>query len=180
MKIEDGIILDPITGKPRDSLDHIEEMLSLSEKYPWLVGTTTTRRYLCTPAAAAGLTYTMNATAWNAASTWTQIVASGGIGDPYYITGFTCQYHNTPTITVDTTLQVEMQIATGAAASEVMKIQYPFSVRVDSAVGHHPVLSFDLPEPFTVTGNPRLAFRMLSSMAVATVWQGIKFKYQIT
>jgi hypothetical protein len=134
----------------------------------------TTKTYKSWPAAAVGRTFTTSATAW-ANAAYIEVVAAAAITNQYDICALTAMYPTTAT--VDTTFEVEIELATGAAAAEVPIITVPFSYRVDTQAGHHPVLFLVFPEPKIVAANTRLAVRVRSSLAVATLWNGIKIFY---
>lgn len=180
MKLEDGVILDGITGKPRDSVEHIEAMLDLAEKYPWLVGTTTTKRYLSYPAAAAGISRASSgSTAWSF-SAYTELVPVNTITSDFTIAGFTFVWH-TPAASADVTYEAIFEIATGATSSEVLAVQIPASIRADTVAGYTPSQFIVLPEPKEIAANTRLSVRVAQSLATTSqTYTAIKILYQMT
>ena len=121
----------------------------------------TTATYKAYPAAAAGISRASSgSTAWSN-SAYTELVPVSTITSTFYIAGITLMYPNTAA--VDATQEVELDIATGSAAAEVVIITLPFSYRIDSAVGHHSQVWCPLAEPREVAANTRLCCR--SSLA---------------
>jgi hypothetical protein len=79
---------------------------------------------------------------------------------------------------VDVSHEVELDIATGSAASEVVILTIPFVFRIDSAVGHQPVIFIPIAEPREVAANTRLSVRVRQSLATTSVtYNGIKIFY---
>jgi hypothetical protein len=136
----------------------------------------TTATYKAYPAAAAGISRASSgSTAWSN-SAYTELVPVNTITAEYNIAGITLMYSNNPS--VDVSHEVEIDIATGAASSEVVIITIPFVFRIDSAVGHHPVIFIPLSEPRTVAANTRLSVRVRQSLATTSVtYNGIKIMY---
>ena len=136
----------------------------------------TTAVYKAYPAAAAGISRASSgSTAWSN-SAYTELVPVNTITSTFYIAGITLMYSNNPS--VDTTHEVEIDIATGGSGSESVIITVPFSFRIDSAVGHQPVIFIPLPEPREVAANTRLSVRVRQSLATTTVtYNGIKILY---
>ena len=190
-----GVLLDPRTGiatghariPASDELQvwhrelakrDVKRQLDLAHKFPGLKGTTTTNRYLAHPAAAAGISRASSGGAAWSFSAYTELVAASAITATYYVAGFTWVFH-TPIAAVDTTYEVLFEIATVAAASEVLIIQVPCSVRADTAVGFTPSNFVVLPEPKEVAANTRLSIRVAQSLATTSqTYTGIKIMYQ--
>lgn len=136
----------------------------------------TTATYRAYPAAAAGISRASSgSTAWSN-SAYTELVPANGITSTFYIAGVTLMYPNTAA--VDTTQEVELDIATGAASSETVIMTLPFSYRIDSAVGHHAVIFIPITEPREVAANTRLSVRVRQSLATTSItFNGIKILY---
>jgi hypothetical protein len=136
----------------------------------------TTAVYKAYPAAAAGISRASSgSTAWSN-SAYTELVPVNTITSEFNIAGITLMYSNNAA--VDTSHEVEIDIATGAASSEVVIITIPFVFRIDSAVGHHPVIFIPLSEPRTVAANTRLSVRVRQSLATTSVtYNGLKLLY---
>ena len=193
-----GILLDPVTGKPdgqaslpgamhlddwrksverERALRRNHELLDAAQKSPYGL-TTTTNRYLAYPAAAAGISRASSgSTAWSF-SAYTEVVPVNTITATYYIAGFTWCWH-TPAAAVDTTYEALFELATGAAASEVLIIQIPCSYRMDTAVGYVPSNFVSFPEPKQVAANTRISVRVAQSLATTTyTYSAIKILYE--
>ena len=136
----------------------------------------TTATYRAYPAAAAGISRTSSGgVAWSN-SGYLELVPINTITSIFNIAGVTLMYSNNAA--VDVTHEVELDIATGAAASEVVIVTVPFSFRIDSAVGHQPVIHIPLSEPREVAANTRLSVRVRQSLATTVVtYNGIKIFY---
>lgn len=140
---------------------------------------TTTNRYLSYPAAAAGISRASSGgVAWSY-SAYTEVVPASTITSTFYIAGLTWAWH-TPLAAVDTTYSWIIELATGAAASEVMIIQVPANVRNDTAVGFAPSAYVFFPEPKEVAANTRISVRVAYSLATTSnTLSGIKILYQM-
>jgi len=136
----------------------------------------TTATYKAYPAAAAGISRASSgSTAWSN-SAYTQLVPVDTITSTFHIAGITLMYSNNAS--VDVSHEVELDIATGATSSEVVIMTIPFVFRIDSAVGHHPVIFIPISEPREVAANTRLSVRVRQSLATTTVtYNGIKILY---
>jgi hypothetical protein len=141
--------------------------------------TTTTNRYLAYPAAAAGISRASSgSTAWSF-SAYTEIVPVNTITADFYLAGLTWAWH-TPVAAVDTTYEWIIELATGAAASEVLIAQVPCSIRGDTLVGYVPSNYVIFPEPKFVAANTRISTRVAYSLATTSnTLTGIKILYQI-
>jgi hypothetical protein len=139
---------------------------------------TTTNRYLSYPAAAAGISRASSGGAAWSYSAYTEVVPVNTITATYYIAGLTWMWH-TPLAAVDTTYEWIIELATGAAASEVLIIQVPCSVRNDTAVGHMPSNMVIFPEPKEVAANTRISVRVAYSLlTTSNTLSGIKILYE--
>lgn len=140
---------------------------------------TTTNRYLSYPAAAAGISRASSgSTAWSF-SAYTELVPVNTITAIYYLAGLTWMWH-TPIAAADTTYEWIIEIATGAAASEVLIAQIPCSVRGDTLVGYVPSNMVIFPEPKQIAANTRLSVRVAYSLATTSnTLTGIKALYQM-
>jgi hypothetical protein len=132
--------------------------------------------YKAYPAAAAGISRASSgSTAWSN-SDYTQLVPVNTITSTFYICALTLMYSNNAS--VDVSHGVEIDIATGASSSESVIITIPFNFRIDSAVGHQPVIFLPLPEPREVAANTRLSVRVRQSLATTSItYNGIKILY---
>lgn len=195
-----GVLLDPLTGTPDGDVstpsigDDVErwlhdlnrkqaerrnrDLLDRARTSP-IRATTTTLQYKCHPTAAAGISRASSgSTAWSN-SAYTELVAVNTITSTYYIAGFTWCWH-TPIAGADTTYEIEFDIATGAAASEVVIITIPSSFRADTAVGYVPSNFIAFAEPKQVAANTRLSIRVRQSLATTSqTYTGIKILYQV-
>jgi len=136
----------------------------------------TTATYLAYPAAAAGISRASSGGAAWSNSAYTQLVPVNTITSTFNIAGVTLMYSNNAA--VDTSHEVELDIATGAASSEVVIMTIPFVFRIDSAVGHQPVIHIPIAEPREVAANTRLSVRVRQSLATTSVtYNGIKIMY---
>lgn len=141
---------------------------------------TTTRRYLSYPAAAAGISRASSGGAAWSYSAYTEVVPVNTITSTFYIAGLTWCWH-TPAAAADVTYQALLEIATGAAASEVLAVQIPGSYRGDTLVGYVPSNMVILPEPKEVAANTRLSVRVAQSLATTSqTYRGIKLLYSMT
>lgn len=140
---------------------------------------TTTNRYLSYPAAAAGISRASSgSTAWSF-SAYTELVPASTITSTFYLAGLTWMWH-TPVAAADTTYEWIIEIATGAAASEVLIAQIPCSIRADTLVGYVPSNYVILPEPKQIAANTRLSVRVAYSLATTSnTLSGIKILYQM-
>lgn len=136
----------------------------------------TTAVYKSYPAAAAGISRASSGTSAWSNSAWTEVVPTGSISSTFYIAGVTCMYSNNAS--VDTSHEVEMDIGTGTAGGEVAIMTIPFVFRIDSAVGHQPVIFLPIVEPRETAGSSRISVRVRQSLATTTVtYNGIKIFY---
>lgn len=140
---------------------------------------TTTDRYLSYPAAAAGISRASSGgVAWSF-SAYTELVPASTIASIFYIAGLTWCWHS-PIAAADTTYDWIIEIATGAAASEVLILQIPCSVRGDTLVGYMPSNFVFFPEPKEVAANTRLSVRVAYSLATTSnTLTGIKILYKM-
>lgn len=140
---------------------------------------TTTNRYLAYPAAAAGISRASSGGAAWSFSAYTEVVPASTITSTFYIAGLTWAWH-TPLAATDTTYEWIIELATGAAASEVLIIQVPCSVRNDTAVGFAPSNFVTFPEPQEVAANTRISVRVAYSLlTTSNTLTGIKILYQM-
>ena len=125
---------------------------------------TTTNRYLSYPAAAAGITKASSAGAAWSFSTYIEVVPVSTITSAFNIAGFTWMTQ-TPITAVDVTYEYLFELATGAAAAEVLAIQIPTMVRWDTLVGAAPSNFVIFPEPKAIAANTRISLRFAQSLA---------------
>jgi hypothetical protein len=141
--------------------------------------TTTTNRYLSYPAAAAGISRASSGGAAWSFSAYTEVVPVNTITSTYYVAGVSWMYH-TPAAAVDTTYEVLFQLATGAAASEVLACEWAGSFRPDTLVGYVPEGRVIFPEPKQIAANTRLSVRIAQSLATTSnTISGFKILYQM-
>ena len=140
---------------------------------------TTTNRYLSYPAAAAGISRASSGGAAWSYSAYTEVVPASTITSTFYIAGLTWAWH-TPLAATDTTYSWIIELATGAAAAEVLAIQVPANVRNDTAVGFTPSNMVIFPEPKEIAANTRISVRVAYSLATTSnTLSGIKILYQM-
>lgn len=140
---------------------------------------TTTNRYLSYPAAASGISRASSGGAAWSFSAYTELVPASTITSTFYIAGLTWAWH-TPVALADTTYEWIIEIATGAAAAEVLAVQIPCSIRSDTLVGYVPSNLIMLPEPKEIAANTRLSVRVAYSLATTSnTLSGIKLLYEI-
>lgn len=141
--------------------------------------TTTTDRYLAYPAAANGISRASSGGAAWSFSAYTEIVPVNTITSDFYLVGVTWAWH-TPIAAADTTYEWILEIASGAAASEVLLVQIPSSIRCDTLVGYVPSNVVILPEPKFVAANTRLSCRVAYSLlTTSNTLTGIKIFYKM-
>ena len=130
---------------------------------------------LSLPAAATGLAPAATVTAWVFGA---YVQASASLSTDIAVIGVT--FGITTPLAVDTTTQYILEISTGAAASEVTKIQIPFSYRMDTAVGYYmpTMLKSFLPEPHIIASGSRVAVRVAHSLAEVITYAGVKILYR--
>jgi hypothetical protein len=190
-----GTLLNPATGRPEGTARvpasgevkawereiaerRVQEQLRSSARHPGLKGTTTTNRYLSYPAAAAGISKASSGGAAWSFSTYIEVVPVSTITSTYYIAAIVFQ----PPAATATTLTNEfiIELATGAAASEVLIIQIPFTVRNVTAAGYIPPAWIQLPEPKQVAANTRISMRYAYSVLTTSVTiNGFKIVYEM-
>lgn len=140
---------------------------------------TTTNRYLSYPAAAAGISRASSGGGAWSFSAYTEVVPVNTITSDFYIAGLTWCWH-TPLAAVDTTYEWIIELATGSGGSEVLIIQVPSSVRMDTAVGYVPSNMVIFPEPKYVAANTRISVRVAYSLATTSnTLTGVKILYQM-
>ena len=140
---------------------------------------TTTNRYLSYPAAAAGISRASSGGAAWSFSAYTEVVPVSTITSTYYIAGLTWAWH-TPVALADTTYEWIIELATGAAAAEVLIVQVPASVRGDTLVGYVPSNYVIFPEPKLVAANTRISVRVAYNLlTTSNTLTGIKLLYQM-
>lgn len=189
-----GVLLDPTTGRAGDRVrvpasnevaawrrqlaeGDVREQLRASTRRPGLQATTTTNRYLSYPAAAAGISKASSGGAAWSFSTYIEVVPVSTITATYYVAALVFQ----PPAATTTALTNEflIELATGAAASEVLVLQVPFTVRNVTAAGYIPPAWISLPEPKQIAANTRLSMRFAYSVATTAVTiNGFKVLYE--
>lgn len=138
----------------------------------------TTNRYLAYPALAAGISRASSGGVAFSPSLYTELVPANAITSTFWIAGLTWAWH-TPVALADTTYQWLIELATGAAASEVLAIQVPASVRGDTLSGYVPSNFIIFPDPKEIVANTRISVRVAYSLATTVnTLTGIKILYQ--
>lgn len=139
----------------------------------------TTNRYLSYPAAAAGISRASSGgVAWSF-SAYTEVVPANAITSTFYLAGLTWAWH-TPVAVADVTYEWIIELATGAAASEVLIAQVPASIRADTLAGYVPSNMVIFPEPKTIAANTRISVRVAYNTATTSnTLTGIKILYQM-
>ncbi len=138
---------------------------------------TTTNRYLSHPAAAAGISRASGGGAAWSYSAYTELVAANAINATFYVAGFTWCWPSPPAA-ADTTYETLFEIATGAAAAEVLALQVAGSFRGDTLAGYLPQAYVFFPEPKEFAANTRLSVRVAQSLATTVyTYAGIKILY---
>lgn len=91
------------------------------------------------------------------------------------------QFQLTATPTVDNTSEYIIEIGTGAIGNESTKLQIPYSMRTDTAVGIFltSTNSIFLPESYLILAGSTISIRIASSIASQTI-NGIKLQYTST
>lgn len=134
---------------------------------------TTTLRIRALTEMASGPTLTQPATAWGY-SQWKVITSN--LPSDVYITHISFQ--ETKVTTADTTYQLLIEIGVGAAGYEVVKIQFPYSFRSDTAAGYYySTVTHAFPEPMLVPIGSTISVRYAGSAASADVIGGVKIQY---
>jgi hypothetical protein len=187
-----GVLLDPRTGRPdgdpvvvppsgeveawrrRIAERDTRRLLDRAAERPGIQATTTTNRYLCIPAAAAGVGITAGAGVWTF-SAYSQLAAANAITATFYLVGV-CFQPPAASATA-TTNEYLLELATGAASSEVLAVQLPFTVRNVTAAGYIPPAWLAVPEPKQVAANTRVAARLAASVASLAI-TGLKLIYE--
>lgn len=123
--------------------------------------------YLVVPAAAVGVDPPAHATAWNSGA---YVQVSAGLADAVYIIGFKC-------VILTTIAESEIDIATGAAASEVVVGTFPLHRYVLTAVGSSHIMPVFFPYPIAVAASTRLAVRGRSSVNAVAAADDVKLIY---
>lgn len=138
---------------------------------------TTTNKYYAHPAAAAGISRASSGgVAWSY-SAYTEVVPANAITVAYNLSGLTWAWH-TPIAAADVTYEWIIEIASGAAAAEVLVAQFASSIRGDTLVGYVPSNVVILPEPVALAANTRLSVRVAYSLATTSnTLTGIKILY---
>jgi hypothetical protein len=133
--------------------------------------------YLNTSPAAAGVAPARD-TGW-ANSAYTEVLASASAD--IELTGWTISLLLGGTSTFDSTYEGEIDIAVGAASSEVVVATIPFAFREDNNTGHFLdiITSGSLPEPRFVSSGSRLAVRLRFSSTTGLSVTALKIAYRI-
>ena len=131
--------------------------------------------FLALPKYATGASVISSATAWAYGS---YVVIAECLARDIYIIGVQFQITDAPA-SLDVTEEHLFEIATGAAGAEVTKIQIPYSVRQDTAVGYYLTASVSctFPEGYKVPALSRISARATNSIAVAVTYP-FKIFYQ--
>lgn len=139
----------------------------------------TTNRYLSYPGAIGGISRASSGgTAWSF-SAYTELVPANTITATHYLSGLTWAWHS-PLALPDVTYEWIIELAIGAAGSEVLIVQVPASVRADTLVGYLPSNYVLFPDPKQIAANTRISVRVAYSLATTSnTLTAIKILYQI-
>jgi hypothetical protein len=129
-------------------------------------------QFLSVPSTATGLAPQSSSSAWSYGS-WVEAVSS--TTTRIYITALQIQVTYVPS--VDTTIQLVIEVGTGAGGAESVKIQIPYSFRMDTAVGYYLTNVIYLPEGYEVATGTRVAVRATDSIASALTYS-VKLFYR--
>lgn len=139
----------------------------------------TTDRYLVYPAAAAGISRASSGGAAWSFSAYTELVPVSTITSAFEVVGLIAVPH-TPVAAADITYETLIELATGAAAAEVLICQFPMAMRADTLVGPVNTHLWTLPNPKSVAANTRLSVRIAQSLATTSqTVTGIKLLYKM-
>ena len=133
--------------------------------------------YFSLPARTIGIWPVGNATAW-AYGSWYQLIDKLDSG--IFVSGIQFQV-GAILATLDTTREILFEIGVGLAGSEVVKMQIPYSIRLDTAVGYYNSSGYNsirFPEPMLIPAGSRIAVRVADSFAVAVTYDGFKLMYR--
>ena len=135
-----------------------------------------TTQFLSIPSTSAGLTLTTGTVAWTYTA-YSKIVRTQSA---LSIIGLDFATANIPAL--DTTTEVIFDIAIGETGSEVVKLQIPYSWRMDTAVGYYmlPAQKIFFPEPYSVSADVSISIRVANAGTTAITYNGIKLLAQPT
>lgn len=117
------------------------------------------------------------ASAWTAGS-YVELLPAGW---PFDIALGDLEFEGPAAPTLATTFEVLFEIATGAAGSETVIAQIPWTFRNVTAVGYlrgDPINLIGLPEPITIAANTRVAVRVSDSHTAALTYTGVKAMFR--
>lgn len=122
-----------------------------------------------------GLSVTASASAWGYGI---YVVVAESLARDIAVTGLQFQITNVPSL--DTTNEQLFEIAVGPVSLEVTKLQFPYSMRMDTAVGYYMnhTVKLTLPEPYVIKKLERVSVRVANSIASAVVYDAVKLLYQ--
>jgi hypothetical protein len=134
--------------------------------------------FLSKPAGAAGVGAPTAAVAWNAGA-YQDIATASDFSNSIAILGVTFQRSEYAIAGADTTREYLLEIATGTAGSEVVQLQIPWTVRMDTAAEHNlsTAVTYFLPEPFVVPALTRIAVHARIGTNDTVTVAGIKILY---
>lgn len=132
-------------------------------------------QFLSLPGAQNGLSPTSGGGVW-AFGSW--VVASASVSTDIHILGFTFDWPVTTGGSTDVNFEGLFEIGTGSAGGEVTKLQIPYTIRNDTAVGYYLVNAnrFFFPEPYVVPSGTRVAVRVAGTNATIT-YDAVKIFY---
>lgn len=136
----------------------------------------TKAEYLSLPSRSTGAWPASGATAWVYGS-WIEIIDKLDSG--MYLFGLQFQIGVIP-ISLDITMQQLFEVGIGPSGSEVVKLQLPYSIRIDTGLGfvNSRGYSISFPEPMLIPAGSRISVRVTDSIAAAVSYEGVKLMYR--
>lgn len=134
--------------------------------------------YYAHNASVAGATFTTTTTAWTFTA-YQEFIPAAYNFDARHISGIEFQFNTVSAL--DTTVEILLEIATGTAGMESVKMQVPYSVRNDTQADYYFTSTHNIffPEPMTIAAGQRIAVRMANSGTTAITYSGVKFRYMM-
>jgi hypothetical protein len=83
----------------------------------------------------------------------------------------------TPLPALDTATSCQFNLYTGASGSEVLIMQFPWSMYMDTSTGHQPEMRMMFPEPKQVSANTRISVKVADINSSALTYTGFKTLY---
>lgn len=137
----------------------------------------TTGNYLSLPSRNTGIWPTSGATAWTYGP-WFLMIDKLDSG--IFVSGIQFQIGVIPA-SLDVTMQQLFEVGVGASGSEVVKIQVPFSIRMDTAACYIESSGYStlfFPEPMLIPAGSRISVRAADSVAATVNYEAFKIIYR--